>query len=189
MSAPAPAGADPSFTSLRRAAADVTPAQVRRYAASARHLELVSDRASDLLARDRDRVLRLHRRVLVVDDVRSARLAAELHLTEYLGPFGIAVDGAGCVADALGMHRARGYAAVVTDYHLSDDESGLDLLQRIGRGPRGVVVTARVETRRLEDLARFVDARVFGTPTDSGQWVALAAHVHGLVEGVIPARG
>lgn len=188
MSAPAPAETDLSFAALRHAAADVTPAQVRRYATSARHLELVSDSVDELLRRDRDRVLRLHRRVLVVDDVRSARLAAELQLAEYLGPFGIAVDGAGCVADALGMHRARGYAAVVTDYHLGD-ESGLDLLQRIGRGPRGVVVTARVETRRLEDLARFVDARVFGTPTDSGQWVALAAHVHGLVEGVIPARG
>lgn len=189
MSAPATAEADPSFASLRRAAADVTPAQVMRYAASARHLELVSDRVSDLLARDRDRVLRLHRRVLVVDDVRSARLAAELHLTEHLAPFGIAVDGAGCVADALGMHRARGYAAVVTDYHLSDEDSGLDLLQRVGRGPRGVIVTGRVDTRRLEDLARFVDARVFGTPANAPQWVALAAHVHALVEGVVPARG
>lgn len=185
----AAARAADTFSALRPIAAVVAPATVERYASSARGLSLVTESVWDLLRRDRERVLRLHRRVLVVDDVDASRQAVEAHLAESLGPFGIAVDSAGTTADALGMHRARGYAAVVTDYHLGAGESGLDLLQRVGRGPRGVVVTGRVDTRRIEELARYLDARVFETPSSAGQWLALAAHVHGLVEGVIPGRG
>jgi DNA-binding NtrC family response regulator len=162
--------------------------QVGAYAASVRRLSLVSDSVEALVARDQGRVQKLHRRVLVVDDQRSSRLAIEQRIAECVNPFGIAVDSAESIADAVGMHRARGYAAVLTDYHLGSD-SGLDLLVRLGRGPRGVVVTGRVQTHRIEEMARYLDARVFAIPVEPEQWLALAQHVHALVDGVIPARG
>ncbi len=69
-------------------------------------------------------------RVLVLDDNESARLLIERMLR---GSF--AADIAGSFTEALGYARAKDYDIVLLDIHLSEDESGVELMEELRAMP------------------------------------------------------
>jgi CheY-like chemotaxis protein len=165
-------------------------------AAARRDLSTASARfcaAADRLTSRLDRWTETHglaRRVLLVDDSGPALLAlasalhhvgAEVHACAHdddtaaaLVSAGVTVHRVHCCGDAAAVWRRTRAAVVVVDAHLGGVCGG-DVLSQIGRGPRAVLVSSRVD--QPEDRAGITAAARLAHATavlrtDSGEWAA-----------------
>jgi CheY-like chemotaxis protein len=149
----------------------------------------------------------LRRSVLVVDDTPAVLAALVATLASVGVPVHAVTDdrdaasllllqGAATVrivdgwAEVPDVWRELRCAVIVTDLYLSDGETGLDLLDAVGRGPRSVVVTSHSHARQTLDRAATLVHAEGVIRTDTGAWQeTLRATVLRMLDETTPYSG
>lgn len=154
-------------------------------------LEGISERISQIsdLVRSWSKDNGLRRSIMIIDDSAPALCA----LVNALAPVGVPIHavtqehdenvrgallGLGAVevhvaatmGDVAALWAELRCEVVVSDVHLGDGVTGLDVLAEIGRGPQCFLVTSHEDARTsVDQAARLVQARGF-VRTDTGAW-------------------
>jgi len=120
--------------------------------------------------------------VLLVDDDAATRDALQRRL-ELLG---CRVDSAACAADALAATRVRRPDLVVTDYHLGDDETGIEVVEALRAACGGVpaLIVTGDRSPEVRAAARSADMPLIDKSAD----LAALAAAMGAITGQALAR-
>jgi CheY-like chemotaxis protein len=130
---------------------------------------------------------RLARTVLVIDDDPAALMGlaatlaplAPVHAVTHLPTEGLRValehldatlHVTTCCGDAAEVWERERCAVVVVDAHLDGGDCGASVLERIGRGPRAVLVSSRHESAPDLAAAARLSHAVAMLRTDTGAW-------------------
>lgn len=156
----------------------------RAVAAEVRDVAAAADEmVRDLAERDRARVPRLSRAVLVVDDDEACRwsLVESVH-----ADLGVTVYEAETTrgADAILLRHAP--AVIVCDWSLRGVQSGLAWLLGVPRCYRACIVSGHEALAALDKECRVAGVRRFVRPVSEPQRRALTDHVRALLDEATP---